>query len=279
MKTLLISTPQRRLSMDEARRFIPAIPEGWQIEVSQPAPARRKRLVQFSRARIKPNAILARMTSSTPADRVSVWIHEVASLQNQTSTPPYVIFTFSAGGLRLHKSESGESQALMEKLQKRLKEFKYPERVDVASEEHAEELVMKLRLIGAKLDLEPRSSPLDQVKKVMKATVKLRGPSGRLSATAVAEAFGVSQSKLAEWLGRTRQAVSKTPEAESLQHALSFYERAARLLSRVSAEDFKKWLRMANAHLDQRKPLDLLAKGEGQVVADLVDDMLTGSPT
>jgi hypothetical protein len=277
MKTLLLSTPQRHVSLAEARRFVPEMPEGWQMEVSKPCATGRKRA--FKSSHILPNAILARMTASTSEDRVSTWIHEVADLQNQTSTTPYVIFTFSAGEHVQRRSHAAKPKTFRERLQERIKEFKYPERVDVAWEEHANELAMRLRLIGAKLDLEPRPSPLDHVKKVMEATADLHGTSGRLSASAVAEVFGVSQSKLAEWLGRTRQAVSKTPESESLQHALSFYERTARLRARVSGEDFKKWLRMPNAQLDLSKPLDLLAEGEGQLVADLVDDMLTGSPS
>jgi len=46
----------------------------------------------------------------------------------------------------------------------------------------------------------------------------------------------------------------------------------------VPAPDFQKWLRIPNPDLDGKSPLDLLADKEGQVAADLVDDMLTGAP-
>src|SRR5208283_4564474 len=57
----------------------------------------------------------------------------------------------------------------------------------------------------------PRTSPLDQVNAVVKATEDLRVANGKLSAAAVAPAFDVPLSQLAGWLGRSRQAVDKTP--------------------------------------------------------------------
>ena len=125
----------------------------------------------------------------------------------------------------------------------------------------------------------PRHSPLDEVKEVIESTQDLRVANGKLSAVAVASAFGVSLNQLAGWLGRSRQAVSKTPDADSLQNELGFFERVARLRVVVSQDRFLKWLRMPNSQLEGDTPLKLLADGERQVVADLVDDMLTGATT
>lgn len=269
MKTLLISTPQNQVTMEDARNLLPQMPEGWQMQVAEPGKQRGALA----------DAIVACMMPSTSEGSVKTWIHKVAGMQKESNKSPFVIFTFAPKDWRKASKPAVTPERLWAKLQTSLKDFKYPERVDLAWIEDSPGLAMKLKLIEAKLALEPRSSPLDRVKVVIDATADLHGPSGRLSATAVADVFGVSQSKLAEWLGRTRQAVSKTPEAESLQKALAFYERTARLRCMVPGEDFKKWLRVPNQQLDQSKPLDLLAKGEGQVVADLVDDMLTGSPT
>src|SRR5258708_6832789 len=61
----------------------------------------------------------------------------------------------------------------------------------------------------------PRPSPLDLVREVVEATEDLRVANGNLSAAAVAAVFGVSLSQLAGWLGRSRQALSKTPDADS----------------------------------------------------------------
>ena len=124
----------------------------------------------------------------------------------------------------------------------------------------------------------PRSSPLDRVKEVLQSTEDLRVANGNLSAASIATAFGVSLSQLADWLGRTRQALNKTPDADSLQNQLSFFERVARLRTVIPSDGFQKWLRIPNPELDDKTPLDLLAIAERQIVADLVDDMLTGAP-
>ena len=175
-------------------------------------------------------------------------------------------------------------------INRKLPAFPHPQLVNVTFAQNPSALATELHHIRAKLDLPvqlldvhvpeipPRPSPLDRVKAVVKATGDLRVANGNLSATAVASAFGVSLNQLAGWLGRTRQALTKTPDADSLQNELAFFERVARLRAAVSPEAFLKWLRMPNPELDNKKPLDLLATGEPQVVADLVDDMLTGAP-
>ena len=61
---------------------------------------------------------------------------------------------------------------------------------------------------------QPRQSPLDQMKDVLEATSDLREENGNLSAARIAKVFGVSLGQLAGWLGRTKQALSKTPDAE-----------------------------------------------------------------
>jgi hypothetical protein len=53
------------------------------------------------------------------------------------------------------------------------------------------------------------------VKSVLAATANLREANGNLSAARVTKLFGVSASQLTGWLRRTKQAVSKTPDADS----------------------------------------------------------------
>lgn len=125
----------------------------------------------------------------------------------------------------------------------------------------------------------PRPSPLDQVKGVMAATADLRVANGNLSAERVAKLFGVSLSQLAVWLARSRQALSKTPDADSLQNELAFFEHMARMRVVMPDPEFRKWLRMPNELLGNKSPLDLMAKREWQLMADYVDDALTGAPT
>ncbi len=109
-------------------------------------------------------------------------------------------------------------------------------------------------------------------------TEGLRVANGNLSAERIAKLYGISQSQLADWLGRTRQAVAKTPDADSLQEALGYFERVARLTAVMSADGFRKWLRMPHPEVAAKNPLELMAKGEWQAVADFVDDILTGTP-
>jgi len=125
----------------------------------------------------------------------------------------------------------------------------------------------------------PVPSPLDEAHELVKATEDLRVANGNLSAQAIAGAFGVSMNQLAGWLRRSRQALAKTPDADSLQNELAFFERVARLRAVLPKAAFQKWLRMPNAQLDHARPLDLLAGKERQVIVDLTEDMLTGAPT
>lgn len=168
--------------------------------------------------------------------------------------------------------------------------FANPECVDIARkrevESRIEALLPKLRAREPKAedpapgrDTHPRPSPLDHVAEVVAATKDLRDKSGKLSAHRVAKAFGVPKSQIARWLGRSRQAIGKTPDAESLQAPLGYLERIARLRSALDDQgDFRRWLNLPNRQLDGKSPIDLIEEGRSQVVADLVDDALTGSP-
>ncbi len=124
-----------------------------------------------------------------------------------------------------------------------------------------------------------RKSPLDQMNAVLKSTSDLREVNGNLSAARVAKVFGISLSQLAGWLERSKQALSKTPDADSLQESLGYFERVARLRMITDGDpNFRKWLRTSHESLDNSAPLELLAKREWQTLADYVEDILTGNP-
>lgn len=125
----------------------------------------------------------------------------------------------------------------------------------------------------------PGSDPLGELSSVITATAPLRSESGRLSAQRVADLFGLSVAELARLLGRSRQAVSKTDDARSLQEGLASFARVARLRVVLSEEDFRAWLNLPNEQLDGRSPLALIHDGAVEVVADLAEDMLAGSPS
>lgn len=146
-----------------------------------------------------------------------------------------------------------------------------------ANQKELESLIGLLRsAVGQKT---PRPGPLDEVQQLVQATEDLRTSNGNLSAELIAKVYGVSLSELAGWLRKSRQTVSKTPDADALQAPLGYFERVARLRAVVKTDaGFRKWLRTANDHLDNESPLELLRKGEWQVLTDYVDDLLTGSP-
>lgn len=109
----------------------------------------------------------------------------------------------------------------------------------------------------------------------------LRHPgSGRLDARRVSAWFGLPLAALARISGRSPQAVSKTPDAPTLQKPLRAFEVVASGLERLvgSEAGARIWLNTPNPDLAGRTPLSLLSQGEGQVVADLVEDLLVGQP-
>ena len=126
---------------------------------------------------------------------------------------------------------------------------------------------------------EVRDDPLGRLKSVIAATADLRATSGRLSARRVAEAFGLTLAQLAAAIGKARQTVWKTDDAEALQPRLFAFERTARLRTVLPESDFRSWLNMPNEQLDDRTPIELIRNGEADTVAELAEDMLTGSPT
>jgi hypothetical protein len=47
----------------------------------------------------------------------------------------------------------------------------------------------------------------------------------------------------------------------------------------VGSEDLRKWLESPNPRLGNSAPTVLLKAGKWKLIADLIDDMLTGGPT
>lgn len=255
------------------RELVPEPLEGWEVE-TVPSGS----LVQ---AQSRPSVTVVGVGHQTRPAQLRAMIPGLAKLQTISPQGSYVLFTRLKPGVatseKALRKEVQHWQDLVVEISLNLAAFPNPDRVDVV--EYAPELAAKLSLIEAKLKIAPpRPSPLDQVKELVEATGDLRTANGKLSASAVATAFGVSLSQLAGWLDRSRQALSKTPDAPSVQDELAFFERVARLRAVLPKAGFLKWLRMSNTELDDKPPLELLAKGERQVVADLVEDMLTGAP-
>ncbi len=224
-----------------------------------------------------PDLTVVDMGSDTSAGSLKIYIRELAAKQEATSRAAFLVLAFSRS-----------RPAAAAKVADVLRPFSRPERVEITWSASPEKLKAIVEAIEPKLEIlreveaekaSPRPSSLDRLEKVLATTRDLRAGNGNLSAHRIADLYGISLSELGRWLGRSRQSLNKTPEAESLQGTLAFLERIARIRVRLSDVDFRKWLRVPNSLLDGKRPLDLLAEGEWQVLADFVDDLLTGSPT
>lgn len=110
-------------------------------------------------------------------------------------------------------------------------------------------------------------------------TPEVRDDTGRLDASRIADVLGVSESQLAKALGRSRQALNKTPNAPSMQKKLGFLERVARAREAFQGEaGFRAWLRQPNRELRGKAPMDLLLAGRLALVAEFAEDFMDGNP-
>jgi len=285
MRTLLITTPQAKTGTKAFCELVPNKLAGWDIKV---VPGHLLKGLT-----IIPDVTLVRLNDETRPAELEAIMPQLVHIQAEAPKASYILFSVKEGdkgSCRVEPASTRHHRDVMMQINQGLSTFSEPDRVNVSFAQSPAEFATELDHFRAKLDFVPprpdihipkvasRPSPLDRVKEIVEATGDLRVANGNLSAAAVAQVFGVSLSQLADWLGRTRQRLNKTPDADSLQDDLSFFERVARLRAVVPKDGFLKWLRIPNAELDDKKPLDLLASGERQVVADLVDDMLTGAP-
>ncbi len=212
---------------------------------------------------------------------LKLFANTLARKQDKSGTASFLILNF-------HWPKGPEKPTVV----RFLRHFRRPDRIQVyvspkrevlkAAVEAIEPTIDVLRSPGAKetSDREaPQPSMLDKMQKVLDVTKDLRTEGGKLSAKPIADLYNVTQTELGRWLGKQKQGFIKTPDADSLQNDLEYFERIARLRIALSDEDFRKWLRMPNELLDGQTPIQLLSEGKWQIVADLVADMITGSPT
>jgi len=280
MKTLLLTAPERKARPEDIRKLVPEKVSGWRIEAI-PSGA-------LGRSAIVPDVTVVEIDEETKPVEFKSMLPDLVHLQSKGPERSYVLFSFKEYPTVKSREEHAQQrryQDVLTQITGSLQAFPNPQLVDISFTQTAPALAAVLEHIKAKLELDfparpARPSPLDQVKQVIETTQDLRVASGKLSAGRVAKLFGVSLNKLASWLGRSRQTVSKTPDADSLQPALSYFERVARLrLALKNDSAFRKWLRTPQELLDNASPLKLLSQGEWQTMADFVDDALTGAPT
>lgn len=104
--------------------------------------------------------------------------------------------------------------------------------------------------------------------------------SGRLDASKVAKMFAIPLNHVADILKVGQATVHKTPDAPALQVKLQQLERIAIGLLHLagSKEGLRMWLRAPNRDLDEKIPLDVLREGRGEIVSNLLEDILLGQP-
>lgn len=92
------------------------------------------------------------------------------------------------------------------------------------------------------------------------------------SQSGVAELLDVDRSSISRWLRKT-----DTPDAENKAKldALDFVYK--RLLQTLEADTARKWLTGANAHLGNRRPIDLLIRNRVAEVVAAIEETATGS--
>jgi hypothetical protein len=203
------------------------------------------------------------------------FIRDLAIRHGKTLSPSKILIVFEA------KSTPAQAPELLTWLRyfPRAEDVEFaqgPDQAALALQEAFAKLWTRLSQEELQASLE---DPLGPVKKVIAATSDLRAPSGRLSAKRVSEALGLSNAELAGLLGRKRQTVAKTDDAESLQPALRPFERIVRLRSLLPDADFRSWLNMPNEQLDKLSPLVAIRQGRAGAVAELAENMLLGNPT
>ncbi len=101
---------------------------------------------------------------------------------------------------------------------------------------------------------------------------KLRAVAHDLGSQArVARILGVSPSRVSRWLR------DEEPDADNRRKLLAVEFLLARLLDVYSRETAMKWLEGFNAHLGDRRPIDLLAQGRVTDVLVALDAEEAGS--
>ena len=246
-------------------------PSGWQGRIVDYAAMRERSAL--------PDLLVWDIADKEPSEGIFVLIKFLAKKQGGTAHPSLIIIRFPAAQI--------PDTATLTKL---LHPFPRPEQVEIRWRTPKMKVSDLVRVVDSKLTLMreqneaqalqkwPRPSPFDKSKKVLEFTGDLRVENGNLSAAKIAKLFGINESQIASWLGKSRQALNQAPAANAIQPALQYLERIARLRLLVSESDFRKWLKMPTELLEGKQPFELLVSNQWQELADFVDDTLSGSP-
>jgi DNA-binding response OmpR family regulator len=104
--------------------------------------------------------------------------------------------------------------------------------------------------------------------------------SGRLDGKKISSLFGFKLSDLAHLLHQKLPTLSKTPDAPSIQQGLTLFQRIGLALVRLvgSPEGILLWMNAPNPELEGKTPCAVVLSGQGDVVLQMLEDMLVGQP-
>jgi hypothetical protein len=265
-----IEHPSTILTSPTGQAVIPRLLRRYRPKVTRASALRRiKRL---------PDVTVVRSESIDVLLSHEAFLRDLSERFERTPEPSKVVFLFESKAVAPSAQEGAKQLVRLFEYFSRPFDLEVATGVDAAEDAFREALAKIVATRNRAGQASAHQDALAKVKRVIAATSDLHASSGKLSATKVAEAFGLSVADLAALIGRSRQAVSKTPDSDFVQPLLGPFERVARLRARLSTEDFRTWLHLTNEQLGKRTPLDLIRDGRVAVVADLAEDMLTGSP-
>jgi hypothetical protein len=102
---------------------------------------------------------------------------------------------------------------------------------------------------------------------------------GKLDARKISDLFGINMASIARASKITRQALDENPVSEKAQSVLRLFERVARLRSLpefAGPAEVRKWFRRPLPIFKGHSAEELFAEGKLKVVAEKVDQLLTG---
>jgi hypothetical protein len=104
--------------------------------------------------------------------------------------------------------------------------------------------------------------------------------SQRLDLKRVAKLFGLTGRRLAGTIGVPPSTADKTPDSKAIHEKLLHFERIARGLAELDDDQdiFHRWLNTPNPELSNFTPLQVIERGNAEVVADMVSSAVLGQP-
>ncbi len=110
--------------------------------------------------------------------------------------------------------------------------------------------------------------------------VETHSRKGDFDALKMAKVLAVSNSQIAQILGVSRQALSKTPASARLQPTLQHLDQLLVRLKGLtgSLENSRVWLKTGHPDFAGKAPLEYLLEGKFEVVEDLIEAIEMGLP-